>query len=118
MKSKEDKIIDTFINRTTMVIDWNYKNINDYYASIMKICSKIKSIKLPEINNEIDIEALPNISICVPTYNRKKFMPLLKLNYQNTSYPKDKIEMVIIDDGTDNIIDELPKGDNIKYYKY
>jgi glycosyltransferase involved in cell wall biosynthesis len=45
-------------------------------------------------------------------------MPLLKLNYENTSYPKDKIEMIVIDDGIDNILNALPEGENIKHFKY
>lgn len=118
VKSKKDKIIDSFIKRDTSVIEWDTPNINEYYASIMKVCSKIKSIRLPDINNFLDIDDLPPISICIPTYNRRKFMPLLKLNYENTSYPKDKIEMIVIDDGNDNILNALPEGENIKHFKY
>ena len=34
------------------------------------------------------------------------------------TYPQDKLEIIILDDGTEEIQDLLSKQDNIKYYKY
>jgi hypothetical protein len=61
------------------------------------------------------IEKLPCISIITITRNRRKFMPLLVYNYNNMDYPKDLVEWIIIDDGTEPIKDLLPKERNIKY---
>lgn len=44
---------------------------------------------------------LPNISILTPTYNRSKFLPLYIHNLKSQSYPHNKIEVVIHDDGTE-----------------
>ena len=42
---------------------------------------------------------LPNVSILMPTYNRRNFLPLIMSNLYFQTYPKDKLELVIIDDG-------------------
>lgn len=41
----------------------------------------------------------PTISICTPTYNRNKFIPLMISNLQRLDYDKKKLEWVIDDDG-------------------
>ena len=99
-------------------MNMNVKDVNIFYKSIIQVCKKMKSIKLPQINNFMDPKDLPNISLCMPTYNRKKFMKLVEMNYNNITYPKEKIEFIILDDGTDSVKDVIPKGDNIKYYHY
>ena len=55
--------------------------------------------------------------LCMITYNRRKFMKLFNLNYQNMLYPKEKLEIIIVDDGDEEIKDLLPNESNIKYYK-
>ena len=42
--------------------------------------------------------SLPNVSILMPTYNRRNFLPLIMTNLYSTTYPKDKLECVILDD--------------------
>ena len=43
----------------------------------------------------------PNISILTPTYNRSKFLPLFISNLKSQTYPHNKLELVIHDDGTE-----------------
>ena len=51
-------------------------------------------------------------------HNRKEFFNLSVYNYNTTDYPKDKIEWVIVDDGTQDLTDLIPYNDNrIKYIK-
>lgn len=52
------------------------------------------------------LELVP-ISILCPTYNRSKFLPLFTNNLQLTNYPKDKLELVIDDDGTEPFIVDM-----------
>ena len=118
VKNEDDKIIESFIKYEIVNLNMNSTNINTFYKSVMGLCKKIKTIRLPELTNHLKPEDLPHISICMPTFNRKKFMKLVELNYNNTNYPKDKIEFIIVDDGTDPVKDDIPKGDNIKYYFY
>ena len=43
----------------------------------------------------------PMISVLTPTYNRSKFLPLYLYNLVSQSYPHNKIEVCIYDDGQD-----------------
>ena len=50
------------------------------------------------------MDKLPNVSILMPTYQRHHFLGLALDNVINQSYPKDKLELVIIDDGSKKFI--------------
>lgn len=60
---------------------------------------------------------LPDVSILCITKDRRIFMPLLKYSYMIQSYPEDKMELVIIDDGDDAIEDTLIGVPNVKYVR-
>lgn len=60
----------------------------------------------------------PKVSICTPTFNRRPFIPMMIECFNNQTYPKDKIEWIIIDDGTDKIQDLVEHIPQVKYYKY
>ena len=47
----------------------------------------------------------PFVSICTPTFNRRPFFPYIIKCIEYQDYPKDKLEWIIIDDGTDKIKD-------------
>ena len=60
------------------------------------------------------MERLPNVSILMPTYNRSKFINLIIDNIISQTYPKNKLEWVIIDDGKEKLIkDENELRNNI-----
>lgn len=59
---------------------------------------------------------LPLVSICTPTYNRRKFIPLLIDCFMNQTYPIQNMEWVIVDDGDDKIKDLLVNVPNIRYF--
>jgi len=62
------------------------------------------------------------VSVCTPTFNRRPFVPMMIKMYENQDFPKEKMEWVIIDDGTDPIEDLIKEAQeripNIKYFKY
>ena len=60
---------------------------------------------------------MPLVSVCTPTFNRRPFIPIMFECFRNQTYPKDRIEWVIIDDGTDKIKD-LVDAANIPQIKY
>ena len=47
----------------------------------------------------------PMVSVCTPTFNRRPFIPIMFECFQNQTYPKDRMEWIIVDDGTDSIED-------------
>jgi len=61
---------------------------------------------------------LPFVSICTPTFNRLPFFPYIVKCFENQSYPKDRVEWIIVDDGTDKIEDLVSHLPYVKYYKY
>mgnify|MGYP001344171006 CR=1 FL=1 len=65
-----------------------------------------------------NLDNLPLVSVCTPTFNRRPFIPSMIKCFNHQTYPKDKIEWIIIDDGTDKIEDLVCDISNVKYYKY
>jgi glycosyltransferase involved in cell wall biosynthesis len=61
---------------------------------------------------------LPSVSICTPTFNRRPFFEYTIKCYLHQDYPRDKIEWIIIDDGTDKIEDLVINIPGVKYFKY
>lgn len=69
----------------------------------------IKKYKLPKV---------PFVSICTPTFNRRPFIPYIIQCFENQTYPRDKMEWIILDDGTDKIEDLVSHIPQVKYIKY
>jgi len=64
------------------------------------------------------LNLLPTVSVCTPTFNRRPFIPMMIECFNNQTYPKDKIEWIIIDDGTDKIEDLVSHIPQVKYFYY
>jgi len=60
----------------------------------------------------------PTISVCTPTFNRRPFIPYLIKCFQEQIYPKNKIEWIIVDDGTDPIGDLVQNISQVKYFYF
>ena len=61
---------------------------------------------------------LPFVSICTPTFNRRPFWDFCIKNFLNQDYPHDRMEWIIIDDGTDPIEDLVKDIPQVKYFSY
>jgi len=59
----------------------------------------------------------PLVSICTPTFNRRPFITIIFDCFRNQTYPKNRMEWIIVDDGTDKI-EDLIKNSNIPQIKY
>ena len=61
----------------------------------------------------------PLVSIITPTYNRRKFIPSLITCYLQQTYPLDRMEWIIYDDGDDKVDDIFKKFEkkipNLRY---
>ena len=60
----------------------------------------------------------PFVSICTPTYNRRPFIESMIKCFAHQTYPKDRMEWIIIDDGTDKIEELVIHIPQVKYFKY
>jgi len=71
------------------------------------------------MNKPKGLQTFPFVSVITPTYNRRKFIPYLIECYKSQTYPKNKMEWIIYDDGSDPVKDlfdsELSKIPNIRY---
>jgi hypothetical protein len=63
-------------------------------------------------------KTFPFVSVCTPTFNRRPFWPFIIKCFENQTYPKDRIEWIIIDDGTDKVEDLFVNVPQVKYYRY
>jgi glycosyltransferase involved in cell wall biosynthesis len=61
---------------------------------------------------------LPFVSIITPTFNRRPFIPIIIQCFNNQDYPKNKLEWIIIDDGTDKIQDLVSHITQVKYFSF
>lgn len=61
------------------------------------------------------------VSVITPTYNRRQFIPTLIKIYMNQTFPKEKMEWIILDDGQDKVEDLFAEAaktiPNIRYIK-
>jgi len=62
-----------------------------------------------------NLKPLPRVSICTPTFNRRPFFKGLIACIHAQKYPKDLIEWIIVDDGTDKIGDLVSDIPFVKY---
>ena len=60
---------------------------------------------------------LPFVSICTPTFNRRPFWPMAIKCFQDYTYPKERMEWIIVDDGSDPIEDLVKDIPQVKYYR-
>jgi glycosyltransferase involved in cell wall biosynthesis len=63
----------------------------------------------------------PFVSVLTPTYNRGRFVPTMVACYKAQTYPKDRMEWIVLDDGSEPIEESfltLTKGlPNIRYIR-
>ena len=69
-------------------------------------------------NTDEKNKRFPFVSICTPTFNRRPFIPYTIKCFNHQDYPKDRMEWIILDDGTDKIEDLVSDIPQVKYFKY
>jgi glycosyltransferase involved in cell wall biosynthesis len=58
----------------------------------------------------------PTVSVITPTYNRRDFLPYLLHQFSYQTYPKEKMELIVLDDSSESNEDLFPKNDpRIRY---
>jgi hypothetical protein len=73
----------------------------------------IPDLPVSEVSKYLDDQECPEVSICIPCYKRKKFLPLIMNNLFYMDYPKEKIEINILQDGPE----DLMTGGELEYFK-
>ena len=62
-----------------------------------------KPLPFTTVDKILDDDELPNISICIPCYKRQKFVSLILTNIVAMDYPKEKLEVNILQDGEEGL---------------
>lgn len=68
--------------------------------------------------NKVKLPKKPFVSVCTPTFNRRPFIQMAIKCFEHQTYPRDKMEWIIVDDGTDKIEDLVAHLPYVKYFKY
>jgi glycosyltransferase involved in cell wall biosynthesis len=58
------------------------------------------------------------VSVCTPTFNRRPFIPAMLECFNHQTYPRECMEWIIIDDGTDPIEDLVSHHECVRYFKF
>ena len=70
----------------------------------------IPDLPFDPVSIDIPDNELPNVSILIPCYQRRNFIPLMISNIICQDYPRDKLELVILQDGDEDLfIDDKRK---------
>jgi hypothetical protein len=93
-------------------------NNETFVKNIASMVNSLLSVELYDLKSMFPKEdELPDVSIVTLTRDRRVFMPLAKYSYMIQSYPEDKLEWVIVDDGDDPIEDTLFGVPNVRYIR-
>ena len=83
-----------------------YNNMYNHILWVKKTVEKKK----------VSANGKPFVSICMPTYNRRKFIPQLIECYKQQTYPKQLMEWIVVDDGEDSVEDLFKDIECVKYF--
>jgi len=65
--------------------------------------ANIPDLPFDPVSLNIADNDLPSVSILTPCYQRRNFIPLMITNITTQDYPKDKLELVILQDGDQDL---------------
>lgn len=86
--------------------------------SAVSSVSHTPSIGIPDKSSQEYFKTYPFVSVCTPTFNRRPFINAMITCFNNQDYPQDRMEWIIIDDGTDPVEDMVASHPRVKYFKY
>jgi len=61
--------------------------------------------------------SVPMVSVCTPTFNRRPFIAAMLQCFAHQTYPRSRMEWIIIDDGTDPIEDLVSSHPCVRYFR-
>jgi len=68
--------------------------------------------------NKAKVSKKPFVSVCTPTFNRRPFFQMAIKCFEHQTYPRELMEWIIVDDGTDKIEDLVAHLPYVKYFKF
>ena len=68
-------------------------------------------------NKKVSSVGKPSVTVCTPTYNRRTFIPALIQCFEAQTYPRELMEWVVVDDGSDPVGDLFEGVEGVRYYR-
>ena len=87
-------------------------------ASASATAAASASVTSVEKSSPAYFKKYPFVSVCTPTFNRRPFIHAMISCFNAQDYPHDRMEWIIIDDGTDPVEDLVASHPRVKYFKY
>lgn len=88
-----------------------------FYLFYVVICLRFRRVKRGKMSARPVTKGLPTVSILIPTYNEARVISQKIRNLQLLHYPKDKLEVVVIDggstDGTADLVETLVENSGL-----
>ena len=91
---------------------------NKQKRKVANAANAANAANVANVANVANTVMLPFVSICTPTFNRRPFILHMIKCFEHQNYPKDRMEWIIIDDGTDKIGDLVRHIPQVKYFAY
>lgn len=112
LKVKEDRNIYLilYMSNSNLSVSDTIKNLYASHGIDMVICNPTLHKNTLTMDDDY-----PFVSICTPTYNRRPFIELAIECVKHQTYPKNRIEWIITDDGTDKIGDIVQQLPYVRY---
>ena len=60
---------------------------------------------------------LPFVSVCTPTFNRRPFIKSAIECFNHQTWPKSRMEWIVVDDGSDSVADLFEGVDRVRYFR-
>jgi len=75
---------------------------------------EIPDLPCAKVSKILTDEECPNVSIIIPCYKRRKFVPLMICNIFHMDYPKERLEINILQDGPEDL---FRNKQELEYFK-
>ncbi|MEM2954692.1 MAG: glycosyltransferase family 2 protein [Candidatus Nanoarchaeia archaeon] len=95
------------------VIYFIFLAISIYFINLFLLLHFEKPIK-----NKLQEKKLPKISVIIPVHNKEKYIAKSIESVLNSNYPKNKLEIIVVDDGSTDKTFEIISKYASKYSKY
>jgi len=83
-----------------IVFAWSLYNALVFFTGLFSWFNRKKTDKMSNNCNELSGDELPFVSIIVPVKNGEKVLPRLMNSLLSLDYPKDRIEIILVEDGS------------------
>ena len=72
------------------------------YGVVLYVLVKLKRLFTSKVNVDIDFNELPEVTLLIPAYNESMYVADKMKNTLNLNYPKDKLKVIWVTDGSDD----------------